>query len=213
MKFKKSRRNLFKGKNKGFTLVELIVVIVILAILVGVTLGGIYAYVNKARINTDMYNAKVVQDMVFNALISDESMFKERYKFKAIGNNKNLVENSVNNGNLVVLYHWTDGGYLKYDNGWFFFDKNNEKQKGMDWSYMNGPLMQGEVAPEFPHHGAWTLFRVLAKNDIIPSYPTSQSGQIFWLAISFDENGMTQSVHCTVSKDTNQLNIVREFGL
>ena len=43
MKFKKSRRNLFKGNNKGFTLVELIVVIVILAILVGVTLGGIYA--------------------------------------------------------------------------------------------------------------------------------------------------------------------------
>lgn len=31
--------------NKGFTLVELIVVIVILAILVGVTIGGIYMYV------------------------------------------------------------------------------------------------------------------------------------------------------------------------
>lgn len=33
---------MFKKKNKGFTLVELIVVIVILAILVGVTVGGIY---------------------------------------------------------------------------------------------------------------------------------------------------------------------------
>ena len=33
---------MFKQSNKGFTLVELIVVIVILAILVGVTIGGIY---------------------------------------------------------------------------------------------------------------------------------------------------------------------------
>ena len=44
-------------ENKGFSLVELIVVIVILAILIGVTIGGIYAYVNKARINTDIHNA------------------------------------------------------------------------------------------------------------------------------------------------------------
>ena len=117
------------NKNKGFSLVELVVVIVILAILIGVTIGGIYQYVNKARINTDMYNAKVIQDTVFNALISDESMFKERYKFKTIDGNKTLAEDSVNNGNLVVLYHWTDGGYLKYDNGWYFFDKNNEKHK------------------------------------------------------------------------------------
>ena len=36
-----------KNSNKGFTLVELIVVIVILAILIGVTIDGIYQYVNQ----------------------------------------------------------------------------------------------------------------------------------------------------------------------
>lgn len=45
------------NNNKGFTLVELIVVIVILAILVGVTIGGVFSYVNKSRINTDINNA------------------------------------------------------------------------------------------------------------------------------------------------------------
>lgn len=50
-----------ENKNKGFTLVELIVVIVILAILVGVTIGGIYGYVNKSRINTDINNASAIQ--------------------------------------------------------------------------------------------------------------------------------------------------------
>lgn len=50
-----------RKENKGFTLVELIVVIVILAILVGVTIGGIYGYVNKSRINTDINNASAIQ--------------------------------------------------------------------------------------------------------------------------------------------------------
>lgn len=52
-------------ENKGFTLVELIVVIVILAILIGVTIGGIYQYVNKARINTDIQNCEQLQDSLY----------------------------------------------------------------------------------------------------------------------------------------------------
>lgn len=51
-----------RGSNKGFTLIELIIVIVILAILIGVTIGGVYSYVNQARINTDINNAKAVED-------------------------------------------------------------------------------------------------------------------------------------------------------
>ena len=47
-------------ENKGFSLVELIVVIVILAILIGVTIGGIYQYVNKARTNTDIHNCEML---------------------------------------------------------------------------------------------------------------------------------------------------------
>lgn len=47
--------------NTGFTLVELIVVIVILAILVGVTIGGVYGYVAKSRTNTDINNASAIE--------------------------------------------------------------------------------------------------------------------------------------------------------
>lgn len=39
---------------KGFTLVELIVVIVILGVLVGITIGGIFKYVDLARRNRDI---------------------------------------------------------------------------------------------------------------------------------------------------------------
>ena len=65
-----------KKGNKGFTLVELIVVIVILAILVGVTIGGVYGYVNKSRINTDINNASAIastlQVITTNSTITTE---------------------------------------------------------------------------------------------------------------------------------------------
>ena len=64
-----------KKNNEGFTLVELIVVIVILAILIGVTIGGIYMYVGKARKNTDLNNAKTIEKMCAT-VNTDETMIK-----------------------------------------------------------------------------------------------------------------------------------------
>lgn len=63
MKKLQNLRNKFingRKENKGFTLVELIVVIVILAILIGVTIGGVFTYVNKSRTNTDINNASAI---------------------------------------------------------------------------------------------------------------------------------------------------------
>lgn len=61
-KLQNLRNKLINGRkeNKGFTLVELIVVIVILAILIGVTIGGVFGYVNKSRTNTDISNASAI---------------------------------------------------------------------------------------------------------------------------------------------------------
>jgi prepilin-type N-terminal cleavage/methylation domain-containing protein len=74
-----------RNKNNGFTLVELIVVIVILAILVGVTIGGIYSYVNKARINTDINNASSIQSVV-STLATDPNIIGHEGTFTAAWN-------------------------------------------------------------------------------------------------------------------------------
>ena len=64
-----------KNSNKGFTLVELIVVIVILAILIGVTIGGIYKYVGQSRENTDINNASSLTS-VLSSLCATEYLYK-----------------------------------------------------------------------------------------------------------------------------------------
>ena len=63
-----------KKNNEGFTLVELIVVIVILAILIGVTIGGIYMYVGQARKNTDINNASAIESTL-STIATNEAVF------------------------------------------------------------------------------------------------------------------------------------------
>ena len=52
--------------------VELIVVIVILAILIGVTIGGIYMYVGQSRVNTDEQNASSVRSTLSTMAVTKE---------------------------------------------------------------------------------------------------------------------------------------------
>ena len=60
--------------NKGFTLVELIVVIVILAILIGVTIGGIYMYVGQSRTATDTNNASAITSTL-STMAADQGVY------------------------------------------------------------------------------------------------------------------------------------------
>ncbi len=59
-----------KSDNKGFSMVELIIVIAVIAVLVGVLSPQYLKYVNNARVNTDITNA-VEMAKYINAAISD----------------------------------------------------------------------------------------------------------------------------------------------
>ena len=100
-------------RNIGFTLVELIVVIVILAILVGITVGGIYMYIGKAKLNTDINNLKSMCDTLDEVLLSDETMDTTFSEYEWHMQDQSVHSKSYSNSYGGMTYYIIAGG--KYD--------------------------------------------------------------------------------------------------
>lgn len=60
-----------KRKNKGFTLVELIIVIAILAVIAAVAAPNLIGNIGRARRTADVANAKVIGDAVVLTMVQD----------------------------------------------------------------------------------------------------------------------------------------------
>lgn len=88
--------------DKGFTLVELIVVIVILAILIGVSVSGYSKYIGQSKLNTDIQNAETVRAAVVNAM-AENGVYEELANDGAV--DKTVVIEIANAGVKVT----TDG--------------------------------------------------------------------------------------------------------
>ena len=63
-----------KKTNKGFSMVELIIVIAIMAILAGAIAPALIKYINKSRLSADVSNAQTIASSITSAL-SDEDAF------------------------------------------------------------------------------------------------------------------------------------------
>ena len=66
----------YNNRNRGFTLIELIIVIVILAIITGISLNGYSKYIGQAKTNTDMNNINTVLRAMTSAL-SEDGVYEE----------------------------------------------------------------------------------------------------------------------------------------
>lgn len=99
---------LVKKSNRGFSLVELIIVIAIMAVLVGILAPQYLKYVRKSRVSIDITNADEIAHAV-NAAISDEQLTIDGSITGAGGTAVAGVENltTLPDSRVNAAYVWT----------------------------------------------------------------------------------------------------------
>lgn len=112
--------------NKGFSLVELIIVIAIMAILVGVLIPVLFIYLNKSKVSSDVQLCSTIQDAIFISMQDPDVV-------SALDDSKDQID-LISSGTKVSLDSLSDSEFVRNVNDIVGYDvcsisKNREHFK------------------------------------------------------------------------------------
>ena len=121
-------------KNRGFSMVELIIVIAIMAILAGFLAPSLIRYINKSRLSTDIDTGRSLATAIMTAVVSDGAYDSAQTvstptKVKSIapGDFRDAISSVVNLDNLQgKALKDVDGGVLDQE---FYYTLDPERNK------------------------------------------------------------------------------------
>ena len=110
-----------KKNNKGFSLVELIVVIAIMAVLVGVLAPQFIGYVAKSKVSTDLQNADSLKSAVEIAIAEADSASTATVTVNGSGKTITVAGTGLTFAvsSVSLKAPWSDGAYTySASTGW-----------------------------------------------------------------------------------------------
>ncbi len=157
----KMMKDIRRRKVRGFTLIELIVVIAIVSVLSAILVSGLTKYIEKAQKRADVENARMIYEAV-NFIVATENVDDNFY----IPKNGFTVETTVNDGytkengyeryrvyTVARMYGSTDIKHKNQDWGWTGTESNKSRDKFVDLlnnfegfeNYKHNKMCEGKV--------------------------------------------------------------------
>jgi len=99
----------FMNKKKGFTLVELLAIIVILSIILAIAMIGVNRTINKSKLEANLISAQTLVKAIKEDLVLNDNIKSEGFAYYSTNNEmfKNLIDGQYPTGGAIVMYNNT----------------------------------------------------------------------------------------------------------